>query len=263
MSHAHGVRGAEPLPVRTVTLERPLHWLRAGWHDLARTPLASLLHGVAFALGGWTMLALAPHAWWLVPGAFSGCVLVAPILCAGLYELSRRLARGERPGVGDALAAWRREARGLVGLGVLLLALGSLWVLASGLLFRLFVKEPLSDVRAVLAYVVVGQGEWLFFGWLLAGGLGCALVFAATAVSPPLLLGRQVGLRTALLTSVRAVGENPAPMALWAAMILAAILLCFATAMVGFLLVVPWLGHATWHAYRELVVTDGVARRVA
>ena len=97
--------------------------------------------------------------------------------------------------------------------------------------------------------------------WLLAGGLGSALVFAITAISPPLLLGRRVGLRCALLTSVRAVGENPVAMAGWAALILAAIALSLATAMLGFLLAVPVIGHATWHAYRDLVVTDGVPLR--
>jgi uncharacterized membrane protein len=262
MTQASRLAASQPLPVRTVGLDRPLHWLRAGWRDLARTPVASLLHGAAFALGGWAMLLLSPYAWWLAPGAFSGFVLVAPILCAGLYELSRLLARGERPGIADALAAWQREARGLVGLGVLLLGLASLWVLVSGVLFWLFVKMPLANLRDLLTYIVFAQGDWLFFGWLLAGGLGGALVFAATAVSPPLLLGRRVGLRTAVLTSVRAVGENPLPMALWAAIILAAIVFCFATVMIGFLIAVPWLGHATWHAYRDLVVTDGVALRV-
>ena len=81
------------------------------------------------------------------------------------------------------------------------------------------------------------------------------------AVSPPLLLGRMVGLRQALLTSVRAVGENPVTMALWASLILVAILLSFATAMLGFLIAVPLIGHATWHAYKDLVVTDGVPLR--
>jgi uncharacterized membrane protein len=135
-------------------------------------------------------------------------------------------------------------------------------VLASSLLFWLFVQTPLTTPVAFLRYVVAGQGDLLFSLWLLLGGLGAALVFAITAVSPPLLLGCRIALRRALLTSVRAVGENPVTMALWAALILAAIAASLATAMIGFLVTVPLIGHATWHACRELVVTDDVPLRV-
>jgi uncharacterized membrane protein len=250
-----------PLPVRSVQLARPLHWLRLGWQDFMRTPIAGLTHGAAVALAGWAAILLAPKAWWLAPGAVSGFVLVAPILCTGLYELSRLLGRGEQPGLADAARAWRRDAAPLVGLGLLLTALGTAWVMASALLFWLFVTASITTPLEFIRYAVVGQGHIAFSLWLLAGGLGCALVFAITAVSPPLLLGRRVGLRCALLTSVRAVGENPLAMAGWAALILAAIGLSLATAMLGFLITVPVIGHATWHAYRELVITDGVALR--
>jgi uncharacterized membrane protein len=95
----------------------------------------------------------------------------------------------------------------------------------------------------------------------MAGGLGGALVFAATAVSPPLLLGRVVTLRSAILTSVRAVGENPVAAALWATIIMLAIAVSILTAMVGFVITIPVLGHATWHAYRDLVDTSSVPLR--
>ena len=233
---------------------RPLHWLRLGWRDFLRAPLAGLAHGAAVALAGGFTILLAPVAWWLAPGAISGFALVAPILCTGLYELSRRLGRGERPGLAEALQAWRRDAAPLVRLGLLLAGLGTAWVLVSALLFRLFVDTEITTAAAFLRYAVAGQGDLAFGLWLLAGGVGSALVFAITAVSPPLLLGRRVGLRCALLTSARVVGENPVAMGLWAAVILA-------TAMAGFLLAVPVIGHATWHAYRDLVVTDGVPLR--
>lgn len=253
--------GSAPLAVRTVELARPLQWLRLGWRDFLRTPLAGLAHGAAVALAGWATILLAPKAWWLAPGAVSGFVLVAPILCTGLYELSRLLGRGAAPGLADAVHAWRRDAAPLVRLGLLLAVLGTGWVLVSSLLFWLFVKASITTPLEFIRYAVVGQGHLAFSLWLLAGGLGSALVFAITAVSPPLLLGRRVGLRCALLTSVRAVGENPVAMASWAALILAAIALSLATAMIGFLLTVPVIGHATWHAYRDLVVTDGVPLR--
>jgi uncharacterized membrane protein len=199
--------------------------------------------------------------WWILPGAVSGFVLVGPILCTGLYELSRLQARGERPGLADVINAWRRESRPLVRVGVLLFVLATLWVLVSALLFKLFVRVPITTPVEFLRYAAMEQGNLLFTLWLLLGGLGVAVVFALTAVSPPLLLGRMVGLRQALLTSVRAVGDNPVTMGLWAAVVMTLVALSLATVMVGFILAVPVLGHATWHAYKDLVVTDGVPLR--
>ncbi|HEY5309389.1 MAG TPA: DUF2189 domain-containing protein, partial [Casimicrobiaceae bacterium] len=178
-----------------------------------------------------------------------------------LYELSRLHARSAGAGLPAVLNAWRRESRPLVRLGLLLLVLGSLWVLVSALLFWLFVPTPIRSPGEFLRYAAIDQGNLLFTLWAIVGGLGAAVVFALAAVSPPLLLGRMVGFRQALLTSVRAVGENPVTMALWASLILMAIMLSFATAMLGFIVAVPLIGHATWHAYKDVVVTDGVPLR--
>jgi uncharacterized membrane protein len=253
---------AEPLPgVRTIALMQPLRWLQRGWRDLHACFGASLLHGVIVALGGLAVVTLTLHATALMPGALSGFLLVGPILCTGLYELSRRLAAGERPRLAHALQAWRRGTRPLVALGLLLFAAATAWVLVSALLFKLFVPVPLDSPLRFLRYAVAGQGGWLFFLWLVAGGLGAALVFSLTVVSAPLLLDRRVSLRTAALASVRAVGDNPAPMALWAALIMLATAASMATLMIGFVFAVPVIGHATWHAYRDVLDVERLPPR--
>lgn len=250
-----------PLPVRHVAASRPLTWLALGWRDFTRSPVAGLVHGAFVALGGWVVLLVSLRYGWVAPGAFSGFVIVGPILVTGLYEISRLLARGERAGLGEAVAAWRRGTQPLVQLGILLAVLGTLWVAASALLFTLFAPAPLRGPVEFLRYAVVEQGDLLFTLWAILGGLGVAIVFSLTAVSPPLLLGRRVGLRQALLTSARAVGENPVAMLLWALVILIATSLSLATAMLGFLVTVPVLGHASWHAYRDLVDAEGAPLR--
>jgi len=254
-------RQREPLPVRRVPPRRVFRWLALGLADLRATPVASLAQGLAVTVGGWMVIAFAQRYWWIAPGAISGFLLVGPILCTGLYELSRLTGRGERPGLSAVVHAWRRDSRPLVRLGLLLLVLGSLWVLVSALLFWLFVPTPIRTPMAFLRYAAIDQGNLLFTLWATLGGLGAAVVFALAAVSPPLLLGRMVGFRQALLTSARAVGENPVTMVLWAGLVLVAIALSFATGMLGFIVAVPLIGHATWHAYKDLVVTDGVALR--
>ncbi len=252
-----------PLAVNRVAARRPLTWLSQGWRDFVASPFAGLTHGLFVAIGGWVVVWISARYWWLAPGAFSGFVLLGPILATGLYEISRLHGRGEPAGMTEAIVAWRRGTRPLIRVGLLLAILGTLWVFASALLFTLFIKEPLRGPVEFLRYAAVGQGNLLFTLWAILGGLGVATVFALTAVSPPLLLGRRVSFRQALLTSARAVGENPGPMTLWALVILTATSLSLATGMLGFLVSVPVLGHASWHAYRDLVVTDGVPLRNA
>jgi uncharacterized membrane protein len=220
-----------------------------------------MFHGVLVAAGGLAIFAVSRGHWALLSGALSGFVLVGPILATGLYELSRLLARGEQPTLADAITAWRRGTRPLVWLGVWLGVAGTLWVLVSAGMFALFVKVPITGPESFLRYVAAIQGNFLFLLWLLLGGLGAALVFAATAVSPPLLLGRVIGLRSAILTSIRAVGENPGAMALWALIIMVATAVSMATLMLGFIIAIPVIGHATWHAYRDLVDTSSLPLR--
>ncbi len=239
--------------MRAIGLLAPLRWLRLGYDDLVAAPGPSLFHGFLVALGGLGLLTLGLLVWPLLPGALSGFLLISPILATGLYELSRRREYGERPRLAHVFQAWQRGTRPLVALGVVLFLAASAWVAVSALLFKLFVRVPLDGPTAFLRFAVAGQGDLLFWLWLLAGALGAALVFAATAVSAPLLLDREIGLRDAILTSVRAVGDNPGPMAAWAAIIMVATAASMATMMMGFMFSIPLIGHATWHAYRELI----------
>lgn len=240
-------------PVRAVPFARPLRWLALGWRDFRRAFAPSVLHGLAVAAGGWVILALAAFFWPLLPGAVSGFVLVGPILATGLYELSRRIALGERPTLAHVVAAWRRGTQPLVWLGLILMVAGTLWVLVSVVLVALFVKAPITGLADFVRYVVLSEGSNLFPVWVALGGIGAALVFAVTAVSAPLLLDRDVDLLSAIATSVRAVSESPHAMALWAILIVVATALSLATLMAGFVVAVPVIGHATWHAYRDVV----------
>lgn len=258
---AAGVPPAGAPQVRAVGDFRPFVWLARGCRDLAAAPFASLLHGAVISAVGLAVLVVALHFWELLPGALSGFLLVAPILAVGLYELSRRRELGEKPRLAQVALAWRRAARPLLLLGGVLFAAATAWVAFSALLFSAFLQAPPAGLHEFLRYALVGQGALLFWLWVVAGGLGAALVFALTAVSAPLLLDRRIGLRAALAASLRAVGANPIAMALWAALIMSATLLSMAALMLGFLLVVPVIGHATWHAYRELLDAGGLPAR--
>jgi len=248
-------------PIRVVPVGRPLRWLVLGWNDFTLAPLPSALHGFLLAMGGLTMLYLGQRHLYLLSGAFSSFLLIAPVLVTGLYELSRRLALGEAPTLIEALGAWRCSCGSLFGFGLLLTLVATFWVLVSLVLIALFVHAPITGLESFIRYVVLSRDSNLFVIWMALGGVLAALVFAGTVVSVPFLLDRDVSLLTAILTSVQVVAANPLAMALWATMIMVLTLLGMATMFIALVLVIPVLGHATWHAYADLVDASGLPRR--
>lgn len=256
--------------VRTIALGEPMQWLALGWRDIARCPALGVAHGLALALFGAALTAVAHDRFWLLAGAFSGFLVVAPVLAASLYALSRALERGEPA---NAALVWRtwtvwRNADGsrdtrLVRFGLLLAVAGTGWVLTSAALITLLAPQPILKPIDFIRFVVLATDNFAFEWWLALGGVLAAPMFASSAIAMPLLVDRpQVTVLQAVLTSWRAVMENPVPMALWAALIMGFTLLGLASALLGLLLVIPMLGHASWHAYRALVPPDGGGARV-
>lgn len=247
--------GEESLLFRTreVGWRQPLHWLALGWRDLLACPAPGLVHGAATAAFGALLLAFAHDRFWLLSGAFSGFLIVAPILATGLYRVSRELEQGRRTTLRDTLAVWVPRDGRLVVFGLLLGFAGTGWVLTSASLVTGFASVPVTRPLEFLRHVVLDDSSLLFAAWLVLGGVLAAPVFASSVVALPLLLDTRSGVLGAVLTSWRVVLHNPLPMALWAALLLALTLAAMALALVGLVVVVPWLAHASWHAYRDLV----------
>lgn len=246
--------------VHTISLSRPLQWLALAWTDIAHCPLLSIAHGLVLALFGALLSAIAYDRFWLLVGAFSGFLLVAPVLATGLYALSRALERGEAANARCVLHTWlrwrtpdgARDTR-LVRFGLLLALAGTGWVMTSAALVTSFALQPIASPMQFVHLVVLARDNYLFELWLAVGGVMAAPVFASSVVTMPLLLDRQISVLDAVLTSWRVVLANPAPMALWAALIMGFTLLGLASALLGLILFIPMLGHASWHAYRDLV----------
>lgn len=240
--------------IHSIGWTQPLRWLARGWRDLARCPLPGIVHGALLALFGAALLVAARDRFWFLAGAFSGFLLVAPVLATGLYAVSRALERGERADLRTALRSWIPTDHRMLLFGVLLSVAGTGWVITSASLIyggagADVVRTPADFIR----HVVLSRDSWLFELWLLLGGVLAAPLFASSVVALPLLLDRRDGVLSAVLTSWRCVMTNPAPLALWALLIIALTALGMATLLFGLVVVVPWLAHASWHAYRDLV----------
>ncbi|WP_018228754.1 DUF2189 domain-containing protein [Methyloversatilis universalis] len=253
MNDSHAIIESRRFDTRPVPLGRPIGWLIEGWRDFLRCPLPGLLHGAAVAVFGVLLCWRIPDQFWLLNGAFTGFLLVAPVVATGLYAISRALERGQQADLMTALRAWKPRDRRLVVFGLLLALAGTGWVMTSAALIWKFSPAPVSTPQDFLRVVVLAEQGWLFEAWLALGGLLAAPVFASSVVAIPMLLDREISVWGAVLTSWRVVMENPAPLALWGVAIAGFTLFGMATGLIGMLVVVPLLGHASWHAYRDLV----------
>ena len=256
-SGAMGMSFQDTLAVRRLSPRHPLRWLRAGWNDFLRSWPVGLAHGAAVVLFAVALLLVAGEKFWLLAGAFSGFLLVAPVVATGLYAVSRELGAGRPAGfrtVIDAWMSWRGEPRHdwrLVVFGCLLCLAGTGWVLTSAALITALSPEPINSPTDFLWHVVVSRDHYLFELWMALGGLLAAPVFASSVITLPLLLDRQVTVLEAVIASWHAVIRNPGVMALWASLIAVLSLAGIALLLVGCLVAVPVLGHASWHAYRD------------
>jgi uncharacterized membrane protein len=268
----HSALPAVSLPaVRPVVLGQPLQWLALGWRDIARGGFLSFAHGLTVMLFGAILLLVAHDRFWLLAGAFSGFLVVAPVLATSLYAMSRAMERGEIVNfqlLVNTWLSWRHARPGesashwcLVRFGLLLALAGTGWVVTSAALITLLALQPIHTPWDFLRHVVLAQDGYLFELWLALGGLMAAPMFASSVVAMPLLLDRRVNVTQAVLTSWQVVLTNPVPMALWAALIMGFTLLGLGSLLLGLIFVVPMLGHASWHAYRDLVDTSSLPER--
>lgn len=235
-----------------VELARCLTWLQLGWRDLRRHPAIGIAHGLVMAVFGAVIFGFARDRFWLLAGAFSGFLLVAPVLATGLYAVSRALEKNEPASFATVRDVWGSGDGCMIRFGVLLALSGTGWVLTSAAMITLWAPHPISGPADFLKYVVISD-SWLFEAWVVLGGILAAPVFASSVIAMPMLLDRHVSMLTAVLTSWRVVMTNPLPMAAWATVIMLLAAVGMATALLGLIVLMPLLGHASWHAYRDLV----------
>jgi uncharacterized membrane protein len=239
--------------VRRAPPEAVARWVGAGWRDFRRSPAVGLAVGLFCALVGWALVG----ALWSVQSAVlilplvTGFMLAAPLLAVPLYEASRRLERGEQVTAGALLRGFARNRWGVGFMGALLMLFLYGWLRVATMIWALFFGLELPPLGSFLATAL---SDYAFvvtsFG---VGGVLAAVVFAISAVSLPMVVDRPVDAMTAAMTSLRACLENPLTMALWAFLIAVATLIGIGAALFGLVLVVPVIGHAAWHAYRDLV----------
>ncbi len=254
---------SNPIRVRRIDAQRPWAWLGDGWNDFTASGMVSLAWGLLFAAVGLVIVA-ALHLWRIYNLALplaAGFMLIAPVLVAGLYQVSRTLERKERVTMATPFAAWRRHPGELGAMGLVLGLFFLAWMRIATLLFAWFFgTEPptlagaVPDLRGFIESVILSGQNIVFL--VISTAIGAVLafaVFALSAIAVPMLVDRDVGVFEAMATSIAAVKANLWPMIVWAILI---VLFTAAGTIVGFVgltVTLPLIAHATWHAYRDLV----------
>lgn len=219
-----------------------------------------MLPGRASALGcglphlAWRLLAVAWRYTYLVPALVGGFLLVAPFVAIVFYALSQQIERGQKIDGGAAVFAWRRHFGSIALWGLVLTLALILWERVAAIIFALFDGGEVRDLNTLAADMVFsGRYIPLLVAYFGAGGLFALTVFVFGVITAPMLLDRDVDVVTAALTNLRCCLANQRATLVWAALIALLTAIGFATLMLGLVVVFPLLGHASWHAYRDMV----------
>ncbi|MDT8998149.1 DUF2189 domain-containing protein [Paucibacter sp. APW11] len=240
------------LRLHPLSYAQPFQWLQAGMRDFLRQPVIGAFYGCLFMAMGWLLLTVYRHAPAYLLALSAGFLLMGPFLGMGLYQVSMRLQRGERPDLGDSLTAWDSHMGQMAIFGGVLLILEMIWARASLIVFAVSF-DGMPDLGGSIEKFLDPENLGFVIAYLGVGALFAGLIFAISVISIPMMLDKQVDAITAALTSLRLVLTQTGVMLLWGALITLLVIVAMLPGFAGLLVIGPVLGHASWHAYRASV----------
>ena len=242
--------------VRTVPVGEPFGWLVRGLRDMRAKPFASLFYGACIAAMGFLLFFYTRQEVKYIATLTSGFLLAGPFVAIGLYDISRRIERGEEVALGPTTVAWHENANQFAIMGAILGLVMLAWTGVALTIFDAFYGKESPSLTQFIADTVAMKHTAFLIVYTAAGSVFAAVVFVLSVVSIPMLLDRNCDALTAMRTSVLAVAQNPAAMLVWAGLITSLTLLGLWTFYVGIIVTMPVIGHASWHAYRGLVHSE-------
>ncbi|MCR9275355.1 DUF2189 domain-containing protein [Mameliella sp. AT18] len=256
-AQALGSEDTTPPRTRQLTNQDLREALSAGWHDFQQCRTDVMFLVLLYPVIG-IVLALAALNMDLVPLIFpliAGFALLGPVSAVGVYEISRRREQGEEIGwLGALKVVESPRFASILVMGIYLAVIFCLWLVVAGHLYGATLgPEAPASIGTFLGGLATGPGLVMIVLGCAIGGVFALAVLATSVVSFPLLLDRAVGLPVAVLTSIRVTRENPRVILTWGAIVTLGLVLGSIPALIGLVIVLPVLGHATWHLYRRAV----------
>lgn len=262
VTHAHtGADDAEGPVIRTIELSDLHRALKLGWEDFKAVPSHAILLCLIYPVLG-LVLARLVHGYSVLPLLFplaAGFALLGPFAAIGLYEMSRRRESGQPASAWDAVDVFESPSFGaMLGLGTMLFAMFVAWIMTAQAIYTAaFGYETAANIPDFATRILTTSQGW----WLMIVGCGVGFLFALVAlcvsvVSFPMMLDRHASASEAMVTSMRAVAANPVPMAAWGLIVAVLLVVGSLPAFIGLAVVIPLLGHATWHLYRQVIAPE-------
>jgi len=255
-THKDEVDQLQSLEIRKLDSDAPMRWLSKGIEDFKTAPMLSISYGLIYTVLGLLLIWLTYNNPLYTFGLVTIFYLAGPLIAVGLYCMSRRIEQGKTPRFAGSFEALRKNPNGIIGFSIIIGILIVFWtviaaaltsVYFSGMIMRDSVYQTLINSDQLIPFLI---------SIFLVGLLFAIVSFMVSVISIPLMTHRKVDVATAMITSVKSVKKNPAVMFKWAFSIVALISLGFATAFIGVAIALPIVGHASWHAYRELVIDE-------
>ena len=254
----------QALKVRTASFDDIKAAFSAGLKDFSRRPLLSMFFGLVYGAFGIILLLgfLVFDSIWMTLPAAVGFPLVAPFVAVGLYEMSRRMKKGEEFSWKDIfLVIFRQQQREFGWMSFVVLFVFWIWIYQARLLLALFLQwQSFSSLDNFIDVITTTQNGILFICiGTLVGAVLATVLFSLTVISMPLLLDKDIDFISAMILSVKTVHTSPFVMLSWGAMIAIMVFLALAPAFIGIIFVLPILGHVTWHLYQRLIDDSALA----
>lgn len=241
--------------INTVTVAMLKIALKKGWEDFKAYPIFGLFFGGVYFIGGLLILLITRMTgdyYWIMILGF-GFPLIGPFLAVGLYEISRCRERGEKPTWACLLGmAYRQKNRQFPSIIVVILFIFMVWVFLGHMIFAVFMGlAVMTNISSSFEVFLTANGLTMLAVGTLIGGLLAGLIYAITVMGLPLLLDRELDFVTAMIISFQTVFQNLAVMILWGVIIVGLLVIGMLPYFLGLLVVLPVLGHASWHLYRQ------------
>ncbi len=246
--------------IRAVTPDNIAKWIQLGWRDFRASGSVSFVYGLLVIAAGAGLTAGLYMAGMeeMILSFCAGFLLIGPLLTVGLYEVSREIEKGEKPTLAKALFAWRANTRNLIGIGIALALILVVWIRLTVVIYALVFPETDMTIRALVEHGLFTEaGRAVLLIGTLIGGAFALLVYFCCVTALPMMLHFPADISGAVEISVMAAFRNFSVMVLWAVLIVVLAALGFAFFYVGLAFVIPVIGHASWHAYRDLIGPAG------
>lgn len=239
--------------VNSVSTDAPMRWLKAGFNDMKKTPIASLLYGLVFTVLGAAMVMGVISQPLFVISLITGFLLVGPFVAVGLYDMSKRIEAGEKPTLSHAFRSLRHNSMGLALFALVLGLIMVFWTRSAAILTAVFFNDISIATTGWASIFLSEQSLPFLISFIAFGGLLAVVAFSISVVSIPMLIDKKTDVITAIVTSLQSVIKNPITMMAWAFLIAFIIFAGTVFMYVGLIFALPLIGHASWHAYRDLV----------